>query len=173
MGELKLGREAPRIYPLIEAFRGRVWRNRAALYGREATLISALIFLYGFLLDQGLMWELGIIGSLLSITWTGGSTLWVNLRRCALIRHGSWGEAVITKRVPMRLWHEMFRAQEHRSYRLQYRYEIEGQGLEGEITLCRCAYDRLKVDEQLIIAYDPDRPARSIPLRVAVMKIPH
>ena len=92
MSELKLGRQSPRHYPWIEAFRGRVWRSSWALYGREMSLFAILSILYGFLLDEGILWELGLIALLLGITTSGIATLMGNLQCLHLVREGEWVE---------------------------------------------------------------------------------
>ena len=175
MSELRLGRETPRHYPLIEAYRGRVWRNLPGLYGRECSLFALITTLYGVLLDHDALWLIGGLILALSVIWTGLSTLWVNARRAQLVREGHWADGVIIKSVRLRWWHEMFRGQAHRSFKITYRYNIpeRDEPLVSSLVLCRCASDRLQVDDQIPLAYDVDRPQRSIPLRVAVMKIPH
>ena len=94
MSELRLGRETPRHYPLIEAYRGRVWRNLPGLYGRELGLFALLATLYGVLLNQDFLWIYGALILVLCVIWTGLSTLWVNTRRAQLVREGVWAEGV-------------------------------------------------------------------------------
>ena len=97
------------------------------------------------------------------------------MRRAQLVREGLWVEGVIVQSVRQRWWHEMFRGQAHRSFKITYQYELPGDSdvYTNTLVLCRCAFDRLKVDDSVALAYDAQRPHRSIPLRVAVMKIPH
>ena len=175
MSELRLGRSTPREYPLIEAYRGRVWRNLPGLYGRELALFALLTTLYGVLLNEDFLWVCGALVLVGSIVWTGLSTLWVNTRRAQLVREGLWVEGVITQSTRQRWWHEMFRGQAHRSFKVTYQYQIPDHSeiYTSSLVLCRCAFDRLKVDDSVALAYDSQRPRRSIPLRVAVMKIPH
>ena len=175
MSELRLGRNTPREYPLIEAYRGRVWRNLPGLYGREIALLALLSTLYGVLLDHNFLWVCGALILVVSVIWVGLSTLWVNTRRAQLIREGHWVEGVIIQSARQRWWHEMFRAQIHRSFKITYQYQLpESQEVyTASLVLCQCAFDRLKVDDSIALAYDKNRPHRSIPLRVAVMKIPH
>lgn len=175
MTELKLTRECPRHYPWIEAFRGRVWRSRWALYGRELSLFALFAILYGVLLDEGLLWELGLIALLMGVAFTGLATLFSNLQRLQLVREGEWVDGELIELVNMRLWHEFLRGKAHRSFRVKYRYQAQsGAVLESEMVLCRCAYDRLaKTKEKVPIAYHALKPQKSLLLRVAVMKIPH
>ena len=173
MSELSLSRTPPRDYPIIEAYRGRVWRNRAALYGRELTAVAIMVTLYGVLLDDVFLWTLGALSVGLAVIWTGLSTLWVNNRRAQLVRTGLATRGRVTGRERQRWWHELTRGEEHRSFKLTYDYEVDGAQHSGQITLCRCALKRLQKEEEILIAYDAERPQRSLPLRVAVMKIPH
>ena len=175
MSELKLGRQSPRHYPWIEAFRGRVWRSSWALYGREMSLFAILSILYGFLLDEGILWELGLIALLLGITTSGIATLMGNLQCLHLVREGEWVEGELDELINMRLWHEFLRGKAHRSFKVKYRYQSpQGEKLIGEMVLCRCAYDRLsKNRSQVPVVIDPTNPNKSLLLRVAVMKIPH
>ena len=109
MSELKLSRQSPRQYPWIEAFRGRVWRSAWALYGRELSLFACLSILYGFLLDEGILWELGLIALFFGVTISGLATLISNLKRLHLIREGQWVEGELDDLVNMRLWHEFLK----------------------------------------------------------------
>ena len=80
---------------------------------------------------------------------------------------------VISKR-PRYLWHELLRGLGHRSLLLRYRYQHPDLGvIEGRLWLCRCAADRFEVGAPLLISYNPKRPRESLPLRVALMRIPH
>ena len=175
MSELKLGKQCPRDYPWIEAFRGRVWRSPWALYGRELSLFAILSILYGLLLNEGLLWELGLIFLLVGITITGLATLLSNLKRLRLVREGLWVEGQLDDLVNMRLWHEFLRGKAHRSFKVKYHYQTpNGEQQQGEMVLCRCAYDRLaKNREQVPVVIDPNNHQSSLLLRVAVMKIPH
>ena len=175
MSELRLGRDVPRNYPLIEAYRGRVWRNIPGLYGRELAFFALLATLYGVLLDEGFLWVCGALVLIASIIWTGLSTLWVNTRRAQLVREGLWTEGTITQSVRQRWWHEMFRGQAHRSFKITYQYQLkeDPKVYTSHLVLCRCAFDRLQIDDTIALAYDAQKPNRSIPLRVAVMTIPH
>ncbi len=175
MSELKLGRSTPREYPWVEAFRGRVWRSRSALYGREVTLFSVIALLYGILLDEGLLWEIGILGIILGVVWSGAATLQANLVRLRLVRRGEWVEGEVTSLVSLRLWHEFLRGKAHRSFLVKYQYQAtESLILNGEMVLCRCAYDRLAQTTGTIpVVVDPQKPKKSLLLRLAVMRIPH
>ena len=174
MRELKLSKSTPRDYPWIEAFRGRVWRSRSALYGQEMTLFTLIALLYGILLDEGLLWEIGLLGVIVSLVWSGVVTMIANTRRLKLVREGEWVEGQLTELINLRLWHELFRGKAHRSFLVRYEYDFQGEKREGEMVLCRCAYDRLaKTQEKVPVAVDPRSPKRSLLLRVAVMKVPH
>lgn len=175
MSELKLGKETPRKYPWVEAFRGRVWRSKFALYGRELTLFSGVAILYGVLLDEGLLWELGLLGAIIGVMITGLATLISNLRRLRLVREGIWVEGHLTELTKLRLWHEFLRGKAHRSFLVKYSYQTQsGEVKAGEMVLCRCAYDRLAATKSTVpVVLSPHRTGQSLLLRVAVMKIPH
>jgi hypothetical protein len=175
MNELKLGKTTPRHYPWLEAFRGRVWRSKTALYGRELTLFSAIAILYGVLLDKGILWELGLLGLIFGVLITGISTLVSNLRRLHLVREGQWVEGTLTELVNMRLWHEFLRGKAHRSFIVRYTYEApNGNLMNGHMVLCRCAYDRLASKKSSVpVVIHPTKISKSLLLRVAIMKIPH
>jgi hypothetical protein len=172
---LTLPKKPPRDYPLIEAFRGRVWRNGWALYGREVSLFGAGLALFAFLLD-GLLWlEVGLLALIVSVVLSGLGTLWANMRRARLVRIGVTVNGHIIARQRLLLWHELLRGRAHRSFYVRYRFTPVGQEdpCEGRLYLCRCAYEQLSTSDQLLIAYDQDAPKKSLPLRVAVMRIPH
>ena len=174
MSELKLGKKTPRVYPWIEAYRGRVWRSKSALFGREVTLFAVIALLYGILLDEGLLWELGLLGTVLSLVWSGVATALSNGRRLTLVREGEWVDGQLTELINLRLWHEFLRGKAHRSFLVKYTYSYEGESFRGEMVLCRCAYDRLaRSGDSIPVAVSRRSPHRSLLLRVAVMKIPH
>jgi hypothetical protein len=175
MSEVKLGKTTPRHYPWLEAFRGRVWRSKTALYGRELTLFSAIAILYGVLLDKGILWEIGLLGLIFGVLVTGIATLVSNLRRLHLVREGQWVEGTLTELVHMRLWHEFLRGKAHRSFIVHYTYEsTSGVLMNGNMVLCRCAYDRLVSKKTSVpVVVHPINRNKSLLLRIAVMKIPH
>lgn len=173
--ELKLVRSTPRHYPWKEAFKGRVWRSRWSLYGKEMMIFAVLATVYGILLDEGLLWELGLIFSLFGLILTIFTGLFSNLSRLKLVREGTWVDGEILELIDMRLWHEFMRGKAHRSFKVRYQYQsLEGQDYTGEMVLCRCAYERLvKQKSKVPVAYLPSKPHKSLLLRVAVMRIPH
>ena len=172
---LELSVKPPRAYPNREALKGRVWRDEWALYSRELSLLCAVLCVYGLLLDELelLAWGgltlfvstlIGLIGSLLT-----------NLRRAELVRSAPVLEGELLSKRRRLFWHELLRGKAHRSFTLTYRYQLpdEPHPREGSITLCLCAYEHLKRQERLKVIYDPQRPQRSLPLRLAAMRIPH
>jgi hypothetical protein len=172
---LSLSIKAPREYPLIEGFRGRVWRNAFNLYAREISLLFALISLYAFLLDHLLWLEIGILGLFLSVVFAGIMTTYINLRRIHLVRTGVGIKAILIEKKKLRLWHEIFRDKAHRSFMIRYRFQLPNQeeSIESSFYLCQCAYDHLAKHEELLISYQKNRPKKNVPLRIAVMRIPH
>lgn len=172
---LELSVQPPRIYPNREALRGRVWRNRWSLYGRELSALCAALTLYGLLLDQ-LSWVAwGLLGLVLSTLLGALGGLVTNLRRASLVRVGPIASGELVRKRRLTLWHELLRGKAHRSFELTYRYHVNGEPepREAQIQLCLCAYEHLKDRERLQVIYDPARPQRSLPLRLALMRIPH
>ena len=172
---LSLSMNTPRTYPLIEGFRGRVWRNAFNLYARECALLCTGIALFSFLLDATLWLEIGILGLISTLVLAGLATAYINYQRVGIIRHGTAVKAELLDKKKLRLWHEMLRPKAHRSFKITYRFHLEGHThwIESSFYLCRCAYDHLQKHESLIIAYHHNNIQRNVPLRVAVMRIPH
>ena len=164
----------PREYQLRDALFGRVWRDRLALIARELQVISIVLLLAGLLLDsdEGLVYGLlSLLGSSLLLV---GAGLYRARWRTLLIQRNPAVKGSVIALQPRYLWHEFLRGRAHRSVVLRYRYTLpEGEHLEGRLWLCRCAADRFKVGDQLWICYRPERPSASLPLRVALMHIPH
>ena len=173
--KLHLSPAPPRVYPTIEAFRGRVWRNRYSLYAKELALLAGAGTLYGFLLDHREVLILGTVIFLFVIVFSGLALLIVNLRRRNLIRTAPAVKGTLTRTGRALFWHEMFRAKAHRSFWIEYTYTPTDSDREitGRLYLCQCASKRLKTSDKLWITYHAHKPSRSIPLRVAVMRIPH
>ena len=67
------------------------------------------------------------------------------------------------------------RGKAHRSFKVKYHYQApNGELMNGEMILCRCAYERLaKSSSNIPVVIDPKSPRKSLLLRVAIMKIPH
>lgn len=165
----------PRDYPNREALIGRVWRNRWSLYSREISLLCTLISIYGLLLDQMTWMAWGLVGLILSTLLGSLGSVICNLRRASLVRFGPTIEGELVRKRRLTLWHEFLRGKAHRSFEITYRYQLEEEVnvREAKIQLCLCAYEHLKDREQLRIIYDPAHPQRSLPLRLALMRIPH
>ena len=165
----------PRPYPTAQAFRGRVWRSAAAVWGRELSAAAALAALYGLLLDA----EGALAGGLLALVAVNAACALLaalgHIRRARLVREGAHAAGVIVGKRRRGFLHELLRGAAHRTFELRYTYTPEGEGAprEGRLLLCRCAYEHLADGAPLHVAYDPARPHLSVPLRVAVMRIPH
>ena len=177
---LTLPKKAPRDYPMIEGFRGRVWRNAFSLYARECTLLCALLLLFSFLLDIKLGVEIGLLGFIISMLITALATLYINIKRVQVIRSGEPILAVIIEKKKLNLWHEMFRAKAHRSFKIRYRFthassstDAQSKSIESSFYLCQCAYEHLTKDEEILLTVNPDKISHNVPLRIAVMRIPH
>ena len=173
--ELKLGKSTPRHYPWKEAFRGRVWRSKWALYGKELLIFTVLAVLYGILLDEDFLWLFGLLLSVVGFIFTVMVGFMTNINRLQLVREGQWVDGELLELKDLRLWHEFFRGKAHRSFEVHYQYEtLEGEKYKGSMVLCRCAYERLAKQKQKVpVVYLPRTPRKSLLLRVAVMRIPH
>jgi hypothetical protein len=56
---------------------------------------------------------------------------------------------------------------------MTYEYTVDQSTYQQTLYMCLCAYQHLNDGEELSIAHHPKKPQKSIPLRVAVMVIPH
>ena len=165
----------PRDYPNRQALIGRVWRNRWSLYGRELSVLCTIASLYGLLLNELAWMAWGIFGLILSAIIGSIGGVIINIRRASLVREAPVVEGELIRKRRLTLWHEFLRGKAHRSFKVTYRYHIAGEPRprEASILLCLCAYEHLKEREKLKVIYDPSRPQRSLPLRLALMRIPH
>ena len=164
----------PRSYQLRDALFGRVWRDRLALIARELQVLSLALLLAGLLLDSDEGLAYGILSLLGSSLLLIGAGLYRAHWRTRLVQRAPTVKGSVIALQPRYLWHEFLRGRAHRSVVLRYRYTPpEGEQREGQLWLCRCAADRFKAGDQLWICYRPERPSASLPLRVALMRIPH
>ena len=138
-------------------------------------MLCALICLYGLLLDEFAWMAWGLLGLILSTLGGALGGVITNLRRASLVREGPFVEGELIRKRRLILWHEFMRGKAHRSFEITYRYQLEGEALprEASIQACLCAYEHLKERERLRVIYDPSRPQRSLPLRLALMRVPH
>ena len=175
MGLRTLSKHPPRSYTTLEAFRGRVWRNSWRLYGQECALFSIFIALYSFLLAHDLGFELGILLFLLSSILSALVSLWIGFKRAHIVRTGLFIEGHLISKKKVRLWHEILRAKAHRSFLIRYEFTppTHTQPIRGKLYLCQCAYAHLDVTQPLSIVYDKHHPRSNLPLKVALMRIPH
>jgi len=133
------------------------------------------VALYGLLLNAPLALAGGLAALVLINLACAPLAALGHLRRARLVRAGAYAEGAVTRKRRRALLHELLRAPAHRTFELRYSYTPAGEGAprEGRLLLCRCAYERLDDGEPLYVSYDPAAPHRSVPLRVAVMRIPH
>ena len=173
MTRTTLRTDPPREYPLIEAFRGRVWRSRWTLYTRELSLVCAIAALIAFLRDHALIFELSLALLIILTILSGLGLLITQIRRAYLVRSGPRVNGTLIARRRRMFLHELLRGAAHRTFEVHYRFQSkEGEDIDGRLLLCRCAYEHLK-EGSLDIIYDPNNPKRNLPLRVAIMRIPH
>ena len=170
---IHLPHHPPRPYSLFDAYKGRVWRNGWGLYSREIGLIGLCICIYGLLLGLDFWMLLGVLIGVSSVFCAGLGSLWVNFRRARLVQNGESIQGRILAKKRVILLHEMIRPHAHRTFKMTYEYTIDHRVYQHALYLCLCAYEHLNDGEELLIAYDLESPKKSIPLRVAVMVIPH
>ena len=170
---IHLPHHPPRPYTLIEAYRGRVWRNKWGLYSRETGLFGICLCIYGLLLGLDFWMLLGVLIGIISIFCAGLGSLWVNFKRVRLVQVGQAVQGRIRSKKRVLLLHEMIRPHAHRTFKMSYEYMVDNETYQQTLYLCLCAYEHLNDGEELMIAHHSDSPKKSIPLRVAVMVIPH
>jgi hypothetical protein len=165
--------QPPREYRNIEAFIGRVWRLKEVLWIKESIFWLLFLSILGFLLKQALL--LFYLGGLVILLGIMGvmTYIWLNLKRAALVRTGLSIKGKIDDMADLNYFHELLRGKAHRSCFATYSFELEGKTYQSRIYLCRCALIKLQKQESLWIVYDPKQPNHHLPLKAAVLTIPH
>lgn len=166
--------DPPRIYPLSQSYRGRVWRGYGVTVARDLTLVGLAFAFVGIAYSQRQsMWAgLGLAG--ISALFGQLSLLVGNRSKAVLIRTAPTVTGRIGQARRVMLIGEFFRASRERTYSLPYSYELEdGRRFRARIWICGCVRDRLPKGSEEIILYDPNHPERSMPMRLAVMVAPH
>ncbi len=163
----------PREYRVSDAFIGRVWRLKSVLIFKELMFWIIFSTVLCFLLKIALfVFFLGV--TLLSLMLISTITYVIlNLKRWQLVKVGPSVKGKIEHIQDSHYFHESIRGKAHRSCFATYSYEVDGKGYTGRIDMCRCALAKLQKQEELLIAYDVKNPKNSLPLKVAVMSIPH
>ncbi len=164
----------PRPYGLRDAYDRRVWRSVWAQLARDALLVALSTIACGFLYAHDAVFFIGVAGAGLALVGGLLAGLRANLLRARLLRSAPQATATLGRTKRVLFLHEFFRGDQERSFLLSYRFALpEGGTQRGQILVCGCVRDRLTEGSTEAVVYDPDRPRRSVPLRLAVMVAPH
>lgn len=166
--------DPPRPYRLRDACCGRVWRSAPGALGRELGLIGLAMAGVSLVRDDLLLRVAGLgllaLGALLAI----GGCLLTNVRRARLVREAPAFPAVLGHPRRVLLLHELFRIERERTFILPYVVRLpDGTTREGRVWICGCARQYLLPGTEEPVAVDPADPRRTLPLRLAVMVVPH
>lgn len=165
--------QPPRPYPLREAYRGRIWRDRAALLCRDLVILGVATGMAGVAFAESAFILLGGAVATVAFALQQLATWAANRQRVAIIAAGPSVQGRLKRPRPVYLLGELFRGSGSRTYTLPYTFELpSGEIFEGRLMVCGCARHFLPADSVEWIAYDPERPKRSLPLRAAVMVRP-
>lgn len=165
--------QPPRPYRLRDAWRRRVWRDPGSMLARDLLWFGVAMALAGLVWDESAFMLLGAVIAGGALLLGGLATLWANLRRVRLVREAPAVLGTLGRPKRVILLHEFFRGQRERTFAIPYAFEVDGRPRTGTLWICGCARDRLGEGRREWIAYDPARPRRSLPLRVANMVAPH
>ena len=171
---MKLSVEAPREYTLRDAYDRRVWRTPTAVICRELFFWALGVLTLGVVYNHVLFMLGGGIAATAVLLGGAWASWRCNRRRVSLVREApaSKGTLGLPRRVPM--LHELFRGQRESTYILPYSFTTAtGETQSGRLWICGCARTHLPAKSSEWILYDPEQPARNLPLRVAVMVAPH
>jgi len=165
--------QPPRPYRLRDAYRRRVWRDPGSMIARDLLWVGLAMALAGLAWDESAFMLLGSVVAASAVLLGLLATLAANLRRVALVRAAPAVRGTLGRVKRVILLHEFFRGQRERTFAVSYTFEVQGRSRRGTLWICGCARDRLTAGGGEWIAYDPRRPRRSLPLRVANMIAPH
>ncbi len=171
---MSLPLQPPRAYRLRDAYDRRVWRTGGGQVARDFVVLGLAMAASGLVYDALLLMYGGVLMAGLALLGYGGWNLRANLRRVRLIRAAPMAEATLGRARRVMLLHEMFRGAQERTWVLPYTFEVDGSGrTRGRVFICGCVRERFEEGDTEPVAYDPKRPSRSVPLRLAVMVAPH
>lgn len=171
---MTLALQPPRTYGLREAYDRRVWRTGGGQVARDFMMLGLATAGSGFAYDAAGVMYLGVLVLLLAVAAYFAWTLRANLRRVRLLRTGPLAHATLGRARRVILLHEMFRSSLERTWVLPYTFRAaDGTRHEGRVFICGCVRNRFNAGDVEPVAYDASRPARSLPLRLAVMVAPH
>ncbi len=163
-----------REYTMREGLQGRVWRNAASASGREGMLFTIGAAVLCLLNDRlALMTIFGVMATCFLAVHLVGLYL-VTKKRVRLIQTAPAVKGVIGLPRRAKLFHEVFKRQLDKTYVLPYTFQLpDGFEEDGEIWICGCAREHLPHRSVEWIVYDPENPRQNLPLRLAVMVVPH
>lgn len=165
--------QPPRPYRLRDAYRRRVWRDPGSMIARDLLWVGIAMALAGLAWDELAFMVLGAAVAGAAVLLGLLATLLANLRRVRLVRQAPAVQGSLGRPKRVILLHEFFRGRRERTFAIPFTYDVDGRPRRGTIWICGCARDRLAVGRPEWIAYDPQRPRRSLPLRIANMVAPH
>lgn len=170
----KLPVEAPRQYTLRDAYRGRVWRSRSVVLGKELLSWAIAATLFGFLLDHGLLFSLGFVACVGAVLIMTIGSIFTNQHRVQMIRHGKAASGTMQQAGRILVLHELLKPEREKTFVLKYRYtDDDGQMHHSRIWVCGCARDYFPIHSESPIVYDPSNPKMALPLKLGVMIAPH
>ncbi len=171
---MTLSIQPPRAYRLRDAYDRRVWRTGLGQLARDGLVTGVATAGCGFAYVNDALLYGGVLAALLSLAAHLGWNLRANLLRTSLLRTAPAADATIGRARRVLFVHELFRGPRERTWVLPYTYEVPEVGDQrGRVFICGCVRDRFPEGSSEPVAYDPDRPQRSVPLRLAVMVAPH
>ncbi len=171
---MKLALQPPRSYGLRDAYDRRVWRTGFGQLARDVVMLGLATAGSGFVYDLELLLYLGVLLAALSAATHVGWNLRANLQRARLVRTAPSVSARLGRAKRVLLLHELFRGEREKTWLLPYTFERpDGGSQRGRVFICGCVRDRFPEGATEPVAYDPKRPRRSLPLRLAVMVAPH
>lgn len=169
MGKV-LAHDPPRDYTPQDARRGRPWRPAPIRVGVECMVIGGALLVLGIAMNHPLgLYGGGVIaGAGLLAALVGGPMVY--RRWAALVQRGPQVEGRLGHTRPLVLIHELLKPERERTSVQHYEYVgPDGQRYQGRILICNCVRDRLPSHSTIPVAVDPEAPARSVPLKLAVM----
>ena len=114
--------EGPRQYTLRDAYRGRVWRSRSVVLGKELLSWAIAATLFGFLLDHGLLFSLGFVACVGAVLIMTIGSIFTNQHRVQMIRHGKAASGTMQQAGRILVLHELLKPEREKTFVLKYRY---------------------------------------------------
>ncbi len=170
---MKLPLDPPREYSLRDAYDRRVWRSAWAQVARDLFVVGVAGTLAAVAYGEAALIAAGGALAMLALLGHVAATLRANAARARLLREGPQATARMGRTKRVLLLHELFRGDQERTWLLTWRFPLpDGRTQKGQALVCGCVRDRFPEGGEESVAYDPRRPSRSLPLRLAVMVRP-